>query len=84
MDVCQNIEISIPQTQDWCNYRLCPLRWKWSGKGLAIVISDLGNILADIFAKSEPERRPLEMSEKEGDQQYLWWGLLRFYRCYSG
>ena len=32
---------------------------------MAIVISDRGNILADIFAKSEPDRRLLEMSEKE-------------------
>ena len=33
---------------------------------MAIVISDRGNILADIFAKSEPDRRLLEMSEKRG------------------
>ncbi len=32
---------------------------------MSIVISDRGNILADIFAKSEPDRRLLEMSEKE-------------------
>ena len=40
---------------------------KQSGKELAAVISDLGNVFADIFAKSELDRTLLARSEKESD-----------------